>query len=52
MLPENRKRAIEEKTVFISCVVPVFNEEANAEIFFTALQKYLHTLTSHHLHSK
>lgn len=34
------------KNIFISCIVPVFNEEANVENFFTELQKKLSELTS------
>lgn len=41
-----RQQAIHNKTVFISCVVPVFNEEANVENFFKNLQETLHALTN------
>ena len=34
-------------SVFISCVVPVYNEEANVVTFFTALQKSLSSMTDH-----
>lgn len=46
MVTENRKRALDNKTLFISCIVPVFNEEANVEKFFTALQATLRSLTN------
>lgn len=46
MVSENRKRALNNKTLFISCIVPVFNEEANVEKFFTALQATLRSLTN------
>lgn len=46
MLAENRKQALHNQSVFISCVVPVFNEEANVKQFFSALQKSLSTFTS------
>lgn len=45
MQPQHRQSAIQKKTVFISCIVPVFNEEANVEHFFQKLQETLHTLT-------
>ncbi len=47
MLPAIRQQAIQNKTVFISCIVPVFNEEANVENFFSSLQETLYTLTNH-----
>jgi glycosyltransferase involved in cell wall biosynthesis len=47
MLTEQRQQALENKTVYISCVVPVYNEEAVAENFLTQLQAFLHTLTNH-----
>jgi glycosyltransferase involved in cell wall biosynthesis len=46
MLIQQRQQAIKDKNVFISCVVPVYNEEANAVAFFTQLQACLHTLTN------
>lgn len=45
MLPEQRQQAIQSKTVFISCIVPVFNEEANVSSFFRELQTCLRELT-------
>lgn len=46
MSPESRQQAIQNKSVFISCVVPVFNEEANVELFFSKLQESLRALTN------
>lgn len=43
---EQRQAALENKTVFISCVVPVFNEEEVIELFMAKLQKGLRELTS------
>lgn len=45
MSENNRKTALAEKNIFISCIVPVYNEEANVEKFFTKLQAFLHTIT-------
>lgn len=45
MILEKRKEALHNKTVFISCIVPVFNEEDIAAVFVTALIKHLQTLT-------
>jgi glycosyltransferase involved in cell wall biosynthesis len=42
---ENRQAAIKNKSVFISCVVPVYNEELNVTGFFEKLQACLTTLT-------
>jgi glycosyltransferase involved in cell wall biosynthesis len=47
MLTEQRQQALQNKTVRISCIVPVYNEEAVAEAFFTQLQASLHALTQH-----
>lgn len=44
---EARQQALKNKNIFISCIVPVYNEEANAIAFFTELQKTLRTLTNH-----
>jgi glycosyltransferase involved in cell wall biosynthesis len=44
MLPELRQQALQNKAVFISCVVPVFNEELNVEGFFEHLQTVLRTV--------
>lgn len=40
-----RAQSIENKDVFISCIVPVYNEQANSETFFPLLSKKLATLT-------
>lgn len=40
-----RKQASETKSVFISCVVPVYNEEAVVQSFLRALNSYLRELT-------
>ncbi|MFN7096412.1 MAG: glycosyltransferase family 2 protein [Gammaproteobacteria bacterium] len=42
----NRLNEIANKTVFISCVVPVYNEEANILPFFTELRDKLASLTT------
>lgn len=47
MLIEQRQQALLNKTARISCIVPVYNEEAVAETFFTKLQELLHELTHH-----
>lgn len=46
MLTTQRQLALENKNVRISCIVPVFNEEAVVESFFTELQALLKTLTN------
>lgn len=46
MLPEKRQNALQNKSVFISCVVPVFNEEANVETFFAELHHALRDLAN------
>lgn len=46
MNPNQRQQLIQNKTVFISCVVPVYNEEAVVADFIRCLQQALHTLTS------
>lgn len=46
MQPKDRKIALANKAVFISCVVPVYNEAANVENFFKALHEYLHTVAT------
>ncbi|MES2218328.1 MAG: glycosyltransferase family 2 protein [Pseudomonadota bacterium] len=40
-----RQQALQNKTVYISCIVPVFNEEANVDEFFHQLQANLSQLT-------
>lgn len=47
MHTEERKAALRNKTLFISCVVPVFNEEAVIQDFLTTLHASLQTLTNH-----
>ena len=37
MTIEARQRAIQDKTLFISCIVPVYNEQANVTRFFPLL---------------
>jgi glycosyltransferase involved in cell wall biosynthesis len=46
MLTEQRQHALHTKAVFISCIVPVYNEEAVVQAFFTALQNTLHGLAN------
>ena len=46
MQPEQRQLVLHNKNVFISCVVPVFNEEAVIEPFITQLQTTLGALTT------
>lgn len=46
MQPEQRQAALQNKTVFISCVVPVFNEQEVVASFLTKLQESLRELTS------
>lgn len=45
MSTSKRKAAVENKTVFISCIVPVFNEEAVVEAFLLSLQDTLSKMT-------
>jgi len=47
MLLAKRKQLIEKKEVFISCIIPVYNEELNICTFFSKLQACLYDLTSH-----
>jgi polyisoprenyl-phosphate glycosyltransferase len=47
MQPEKRRSALQNKQVFISCVVPVFNEEAVIENFLNHLFTILSQLTTH-----
>jgi glycosyltransferase involved in cell wall biosynthesis len=46
MHPDQRQLAVKNKTVNISCVVPVFNEEAVIEDFLRKLEGTLHELTN------
>jgi glycosyltransferase involved in cell wall biosynthesis len=47
MLPENRQISLVNKAIFISCIVPVFNEEAVIQTFIARLQETLGMLTPH-----
>jgi glycosyltransferase involved in cell wall biosynthesis len=42
----HRTQLISNKTVFISCIVPVYNEQANIETFFPMLAECLNKLTN------
>src|SRR3990167_11345946 len=44
---QQRRLSLQNKSVFISCVVPVFNEEAVITKFVTELQEELHNLANH-----
>src|SRR5262245_46402829 len=46
MSMQNRKQLIQQKAVFISCIVPVFNEETVVIAFFPALFQTLSKLTN------
>ncbi len=46
MLGEIRHQALRDKSVYISCIVPVYNEEAVVEAFFKQLHTTLSTLTN------
>jgi polyisoprenyl-phosphate glycosyltransferase len=46
MLRSSRLQLFEKKEVFISCVVPLYNEEANVIDFFTQLQAVLQSMTN------
>lgn len=43
-----RHHLIKDKRVFISCVVPVYNEAAHIALFISALNEQLQTLTQHY----
>lgn len=45
MLLNQRKQLIASKSIYISCVVPVYNEAANVQAFFSKLQSCLRELT-------
>jgi glycosyltransferase involved in cell wall biosynthesis len=47
MHPNQRQQALQDKSVFISCVVPVYNEEAVVSDFVVSLQQALRGLTNH-----
>jgi glycosyltransferase involved in cell wall biosynthesis len=46
MMISDRARQVENKHVFISCIVPVYNEQANVETFFEKLANCLKTMTN------
>ena len=46
MTHESRKLALDNKQVFISCIVPVHNEEEGIALFVQALEEKIATLTS------
>jgi glycosyltransferase involved in cell wall biosynthesis len=48
MLTEKRQQALQNKTVNISVIVPVYNEEALVEAFFTQLQARMHEITDNY----
>jgi glycosyltransferase involved in cell wall biosynthesis len=48
MTTSPRHAALQNKSLYISCVVPVFNEEANVEEFFKQLHLQLQALTNHY----
>lgn len=41
----DRKQLIESNSVFVSCIIPVFNEEDNVQRFLIKLEAFLQTLT-------
>ncbi len=45
MLPAHRLTIVQNKTIFISCIVPVFNEEAVIRTFIIKLQEALRDMT-------
>ncbi len=45
MYLKQRQHSIQNKSIFISCVVPVYNEEAVVQLFFTQLQACLSDMT-------
>lgn len=47
MKPEQRQLALQHKTVSISCIVPVYNEEAVAAGFIRELQQVLRSHSQH-----
>jgi glycosyltransferase involved in cell wall biosynthesis len=46
MIMTHRKQALENKSIYVSCIVPVFNEEAVVQAFCDALSQSLQELTS------
>lgn len=45
MSPTNRQNLLNDKTVAITCLVPVYNEEENITAFLNQLRTHLQTLT-------
>src|SRR5690349_19593380 len=45
MASSERQQLINKKELFISCVIPVFNEEANVTAFFSQLAGFLRNMT-------
>lgn len=45
MLAQQRQTALQNKAVFISCIIPVYNEEAVVDSFFSKLFDMLYTIT-------
>lgn len=48
MFLAERKHSVENKTVFISCIIPVYNEEAVIESFLKELKGHLGQLTQNY----
>ena len=48
MSNESRSTLIKNKNLYISCIVPVFNEEAVIKAFIEALQNKLRSITDHY----
>lgn len=46
MSPEKRQQALKDKSVYISCIIPVYNEAANVEPFFAQLEVILSELAN------
>ena len=44
---DKRRELVSSKTVFISCVIPVFNEAEVIDKFLESLEQFLPTLTNH-----
>ncbi len=42
----NRHQHLQQKNIFISCIVPVYNEEMNVQHFFERLQTFLRSVTN------
>lgn len=46
MTISQRQHSIKNKDIFISCIIPVFNEQANVELFFPKLATCLQAMTN------